>query len=145
MSKKEELKTELTKYADSSSDLDLQSSIGTEGRRIQIRGDIVDTGQAYTIPGFVDGLLTAIGAVMDGAASIKTMERVVVSSPQKVFVLSHTPLTPAHLFVFKNYELMWESEIESPRNYQLQDKTVTLSETAVAMDALIFRYDYRVT
>ena len=63
MSTKEKIKTALENYADTSGDAQLRAAIGTPGYRIEVENETQDTGQAYVVPGVMDGLLTAIGEV----------------------------------------------------------------------------------
>lgn len=65
MPAKDDIKLALENCADTSGNLRLRLSIGAEGARLLVDGEVEDTGQAYAVPGFLDCLLTAVGGVID--------------------------------------------------------------------------------
>lgn len=101
------LKALLGGYADQSGDGDLRLSIGTPGYRIQVRGEVQDTGQGYVVPGFIDGVLYAIGALMDR----RVVDEFTVIDPlgQNFFTLSQAP-RPGLFQAFRNRLLLKSSE-----------------------------------
>jgi len=104
MSTKTRLQALLGSYADASGDLDLRVFIGTPGSRIEVRNETVDTGQGYLIPGFLDGLLQVVGAIVDAVQE----ENLEVTNPlgQTSYTLAKTPINDANLLVFKNGALL---------------------------------------
>lgn len=56
--------------ADGSGDLDLRVGFGEPGHRIQNRGDMYDTGAAWTDPGYSRCLMRAVATVIDAATQL---------------------------------------------------------------------------
>lgn len=69
MASKDNLLAELQDYADTSGDDSVKASLGTPGDYVEIDNVARPTGAAYATPGVIDGLLTAIGAVIDSLIS----------------------------------------------------------------------------
>jgi hypothetical protein len=98
------LQTLLQNYADQSGDLDLRTFIGTPGYRIEVRNETVDTGQGYTEPAFVPGLLQSIGSMLDRVRQ----DEFDVTNPlgQSAFTLTYAPRGASHLLVFQDGALL---------------------------------------
>lgn len=75
MSGKTDILARLRAYADASGNLDLIHGFGTPGGHIVLRGETVDTGVAYAIPGYSDGLATAMGGSLDSGGGVETKFR----------------------------------------------------------------------
>jgi len=69
MTIKEDLVAAFEYYADTSGDLYLRVSFGEPGHRIEVDNVVEQTGQAWTPPSFIDGLMEAISTVVSAASS----------------------------------------------------------------------------
>lgn len=100
MAAKDDLQGHLEYYADHSGDLDLRVFVGTPGYRIEVRNTTEDTGQGYVSPGFLEGLIQAIGALVEQ----EVVDELEVTNPggQSSYTLSKTPAGDAVLAVYRN-------------------------------------------
>jgi len=123
MSAKDRLIAALQSYADSAGDLMLRVMFGTPGSRIEVNNVTEETGQSWTTPGYMDGFMHAIGAVMD--QWVKD-EFTVVDPLQVAVTLTATPVADASLLVFRDGLLM--QKVDTPASateYSVSGTTVT--------------------
>jgi hypothetical protein len=126
------LKSLLCAYADASKDGDLRLTIGTPGYRIEVRNETQDTGQGYVVPGFIDGVLYAVGALMDRRAG----DEFAVTNPlgQSSFTLTQMPRAISLFRAFKNGLVLKSSD------YEVAGKVVSV--TGAFGDWFLFDYWY---
>lgn len=126
------LKSLLCSYADASQDGDLRLTIGTPGYRIEVRNETQDTGQGYVAPGFIDGMLFAIGALIDRRAR----DEFEVTDPlgQSSFTLSQAPRAASLFTACKNGLVLKSTD------YTVAGKAVSVA--GVLGDWFLFSYWY---
>lgn len=71
MSTKEDLITSMQQHVDSSGDVNLRSAFGEPDHRVVVDGETEETGQAWDAPSFIDSLMHAAGAVIDGLGMLR--------------------------------------------------------------------------
>jgi len=71
MTTKEDLISAMQQHVDGSGDENLRSAFGEPNHRVLIDGEVEDTGQSWTPPNFIDSLLHAVGAVLDGLGMLR--------------------------------------------------------------------------
>ena len=69
MALKDDILAAIQACADGSGDADLRVSLGSPGDKILLRGEVVETGQAYEQPGFTDCLIEGIANAIEAQGS----------------------------------------------------------------------------
>ena len=71
MTTKEDLIAAMQQYVDASGDENLRSAFGEPDHRVLIDGETEETGQSWTPPNFIESVMHAIGAVIDGLGMLQ--------------------------------------------------------------------------
>lgn len=125
MDRKNELIWKMQSLADATGDPDLIAGFGTPGRRIQVRNETVDTGQAWsTTSGFVDLVCAAVGSLL-GAARHRDFTLVF---PTTELTLDSVPVDAASLAVYLNGTRLRAGEHYS---WTAGSKQITLASAAI--------------
>jgi hypothetical protein len=103
----QEIQDQLEAYAENSGDTPLRISFGQPGSRVEYLNETYETGQAYTTPSFLMGLLTSVGTVI-GSWEKEDFDIVAAGS----VTLAEEPANAAALMVYHDGVLM--RKVSSP-------------------------------
>jgi len=120
-------------------DVDLRVAFGTPGQRVQVRGEVEATGQAYTTPGFVQGIAVAVAGIFEAHVCRDEFDVATVVGPSS-FTLTNTPLSSTNLLGMHNGVIM---RCKSGAGcFTLSGKVVTLGTAGALGDWYGFLYRY---